>query len=152
MASKYKKVIFVCKGNTCRSPMAEVIFRNFSHNMEIEVSSRGLVVLFPEPSNPKVELVLKNHDLLLENHISKQLEKEDMSEETLVLTMTVAQKCKIIKEYDGKENVFTIKEFAKEEGDVMDPYGGDLMDYENCYIELARLIKKTVVKLHEDME
>ncbi len=149
---KYKKLVFVCTGNTCRSPMAEVIFKSLSYEMEIEAVSRGLVVLFPEPSNPKAELVLKNHELLLENHTSMQFTVEDMKENTLVLTMTANQKRKILEEYEGIADVFTLKEFANEEGDVVDPYGGDLMDYENCYTDLARLIKKTVVKLNGDLE
>lgn len=149
---KYKKVIFVCTSNTCRSPMAEVIFRSLSYEMEIEAVSRGLVVLFPEPSNPKAELVLKNHELLLEDHISKQLTKEDIEENTLILTMTENGKRKVLEAYPKEADVFTIKEFTNEEGDVVDPYGGDLVDYENCYRELARLIKKTVVKLSGDME
>ena len=110
-----------------------------------------MVVLFPEPSNPKAELVLKNHELLLENHSSTQLQKKDIDEETLILTMTENQKYKVMEEY-GANHVFSIKEFTNEEGDVVDPYGGDLMDYENCYIDLARLIKKTVVKLNEEIE
>ena len=146
---KYKKILFVCTGNTCRSPMAEVIFKKLSYDMEIEAGSRGLVVLFPEPSNPKAELVLKNHELLLENHTSRQLTGEDLDAGTLLLTMTEGQKHKIIEQYGDGVDVFTIKEFTEEEGDVVDPYGGDLMDYEKCYGDLARLIKKTVVKLNE---
>ena len=48
--------------------------------------------------------------------------------------------------------VYTIKEYAGENGDVIDPYGGTLIDYEECYIELARLVKKTIYKLSEDYE
>ena len=149
MNYKYKKVIFICNDNTCRGPMAEVIFKGFSSEMEIEAVSRGLVVLFPEPSNPKAEMVLRNHNLLLENHTSKRLAKEDIEEATLILTMTEKEKRIIKEEFEEAEAVFTVKEFTDEEGDVIDPYGGDLMDYENCYVDLARLIKKTVVKLNE---
>lgn len=147
---KYDKILFVCTGNTCRSPMAEVIFRNLSYDMGIEAFSRGIVVLFPEPSNPKAELVLKNHDLNLEEHMSVQLTKDDINDKTLVLTMTENQRIKILEEFGELEQIYTIKEFAGEEGDVVDPYGGDLMDYENCFGELSRLIKKTVVKLSDE--
>ena len=147
---KYQKIIFVCTDNTCRGPMAEVIFKGLALEMGIEAISRGLIVLFPEPSNPKAEMVLRNHELLLENHTSQKFECEDIKENTLILTMTEKEKRMIQDEFEGQEAVFTLKEFAEEEGDVIDPYGGDLMDYENCYTDLARLIKKTVVRLNNE--
>lgn len=155
MAYKYKKVIFVCNDNTCRGPMAEVIFKRFSVEMGIEAVSRGIVVLFPQPSNPKAEMVLRNHELLLENHTSKRITKEDITEDTLILTMTEKEKKSVLEEFEQMPvefTVFTVKEFTDEEGDVIDPYGGDLMDYENCYTDLARLIKKTVVKLNGEVQ
>ena len=155
MSYKYKKVIFVCNDNTCRGPMAEVIFKRFAAEMDMEAVSRGIVVLFPEPSNPKAEMVLRNHELLLENHTSKRIAKEDLLENTLILTMTDKEKKSVLEEFEevlAAFDVFSVKEFTDEEGDVIDPYGGDLMDYENCYMDLARIIKKTVVKLHGEMQ
>lgn len=148
--AKYKKLIFVCTGNTCRSPMAEVIFKNLDQESEVKLLSRGLVVLFGEPINPKAEVVLKKHDLEIYNHISKGLKESDVEDGTLILTMTEAHKRRIMDAYPGFGDVYTIKEFAGETGDVVDPYGGTLVEYEECYIELARLAKKTVYKLYEE--
>ena len=147
--SKYKKVIFVCTGNTCRSPMAEAIFRRMNTDEDIDVCSRGLVVLFPEPLNPKAEIVLKKHDLELSNHVAKGLKQSDIDENTLILTMTAAHKKKVAELFPEAADVYTIKEFAGEMGDVIDPYGGSLLDYEDCYTELGRLVKKTIYKLNE---
>lgn len=144
----YKRLIFVCTGNTCRSPMAEAIYKNLEQVSPMKVISRGVVVLFSEPLNPKAEIVLTKHDLVLSNHISRGLKPSDLDEHTLVLAMTEAQKRKIIESFSGHKDVFTIKEFAGEIGDVVDPYGGSLVDYEECYSELARLVKKTFYKLN----
>lgn len=147
---KYKKLVFVCMENTCRSPMAEAIYHSLVSESQLEVMSRGLVVLFSEPLNPKVAIVTKNHELSVEEHKTRALVIEDIQEDTLILTMTEQEKEKILEDYQITENVFTIKEFAGEIGDVIDPYGGSLIEYEACYVELARLVKKTVLKLDKE--
>lgn len=146
---EFDKIIFVCTGNTCRSPMAEAIYRSLTEDSQLPAISRGTVVLFSEPSNPKADMVLSNHNLALESHVSRQLEAEDITEDTLVLTMTERQKQHVREAYPISDHVYTLKEYNGESGDVVDPYGGTLMDYEDCYNELIRLIKKTVYKLEE---
>jgi len=147
---KYQKLIFVCTGNTCRSPLAEAIYKSLERESDRKVVSRGLVVLFSEPINPKAEIVLNKHDLDSNNHVAKGLKVSDIDENTLILTMTANQKKKVMENFSAAKDVYTIKEYAGENGDVVDPYGGTLVEYEECYIELARLVKKTVYKLLEE--
>lgn len=152
---KFHKVLFVGTSNTCRSPMAEILFRSYQGEREdsLEIHSRGLIVLFPEPCNPKASMVLSNHNLeLSESYRSRQLKPKDMTDYTLILTMTQSQKTRIIEEFGNHNNIYTISEFAGEEGDVIDPYGGDLLDYESCFVNLHRLVKKTVYKVIEELE
>ena len=146
----YSRIIFVCRSNTSRSPMAEAIFKSMETNHDIEVLSRGSVVLFPEPINPKVEVVLKNNNLEVIRDKAKQLEKKDIVENTLILTMSEQLKHEVMSNFENVENVHNLTEFVGEQGDVVDPYGGTLKEYEVCFTDLVRLVKKTVYKINEE--
>ena len=147
---RYEKLIFVCMENTCRSPMAETLYKSMQIGNEIKVTSRGLVVLFPEPMNPKAEIVMNNHDLHMSGHVTKQFHSHDVDEHTLILTMTMNLKKKVMEEYNIIDNVYTLKEYAGETGDVCDPYGGTLLEYEECFGELIRLVKKAAYRIDKE--
>lgn len=142
----YNKIIFICTENTTQSPMAEAIYKSLSG--VVPSCSRGIVVLFSEPISEKTEAVLENHGLSSVRKVSEGIKSSDITEDTLVLVMTNDQKERLSADFKIK-NLYTIKEFNGETGDVGDPYGGTLLDYEDCYNEILKLIKKTIYKLDE---
>lgn len=93
----YDKIFFVCTSNTLLSPIAEGIYRSEAAVYMPEPYSRGLVVLFEEPISPKVNLLLSKHEMTPGNHSqSMQLQKEELTDKTLILTMTFPEKVQFL--------------------------------------------------------
>ncbi|WP_343207864.1 hypothetical protein [Anaerolentibacter hominis] len=147
--AKYSKVIFISRDDVTRGPMAEAIYKRLDTTGETKVCSRGLVVLFPEPVNPKAEMVLENHETACTKRISRQLTKDDCTENTLFLTMDRSEKDMLIRNYGQAEYVYTLTEYVAETEELADPYGGTLVDYQECYAQLVRLLKKTLYRINE---
>ena len=101
----YDKLIFVSRSDTATSPMAEAILQKQFYLEDILISSKGLVVLFPEPINPKAEAILASHSLSMKSHMSEQLEEEDFDPRTLILTMDREQKDKLLREHELAQGV-----------------------------------------------
>lgn len=144
---EYNRIVFVGMDNTCRSMMAETIFRNLFKDKNVEIFSRGIVVLFPEPYNKKAEMVLYSHGLQTIANNSVPLDKADLEDNTLILTVSLADKIKLMETFYHRENVYTIKEFLNEDGEILNPYGEDMDVYEACYKEMCRLMDKIVSQL-----
>lgn len=148
---RYKRIIFVSNSDTCRGELAAAVMREIGkdivreHQMTIE--SKGVVVLFPEPMNPKAVAIAKSKQLDLQEHVSSKLQEEDFGLDTLVLTMTEAIKKKIYEDYKEAVNVFNFKEFVGEDGDVEAFYGGELQDYAELFYNIERLVNKVIDKL-----
>ena len=147
---KYDRLIFVSNSDTCRGPMAEAILKSKFLLSELEVESRGLVVLFPEPVNQKAEAILASHGLTMKDHTAKMLEQEDFDERTLILVMEDALKQRIFQEHENVQNTWQLSEYIKEETDVTEPVGGSLADYGVCYELLDCVISSLVVVLNEE--
>lgn len=150
--TEYNKIIFVCKENVILSPMAEWIMKSILMDKSKEICSRGLVVLFPEPRNMKVTDLLMNHAVPCEEQVSEEFTNDQVDGQTLVLTMNFMEKVKLIEDYGLSEHVYTLKEFAEEEGeslepDVQDPYSGGEEAYEESYVEIKDLLYKVKKKL-----
>lgn len=147
---KYNKVIFVCMENTCRSPVAEVLLNNIKRDEELTVTSRGIIVLFPEPYNPKAISLLRNNGMILDNRLSVQLTEEDFAEQTLILTMDRQEKEKILNDFENPINVYTIMEYGGGSGDLMDPYGGDMDVYTLFFESISNWVRQVEKRIYEE--
>ena len=145
--NSFKRIIIVSSEDKTRGPMAAAIMNSLLKEKEDSflVESRGMIVLFPEPYNPKAAEAAKMRDMKLPSTFSRQLENEDFGVDALVLTMEDEQKQKIYRIYSEARNVFTLCEFAGE-GDVKlpNPYGGDVDDYRECFDSLYGIVFKAV--------
>ena len=149
---QYNRILFVCESGTARSPMAVGILRDFELNHPVDVESRGLVVLFPEPMNQKAEAVLISNGVATTDFMSVQLTEEDFTPDTLILTMEYIQKEKILEKYENviPENLHVLTELVGDELEILDPYGGALQSYGLCYETMRKSIQKLVHLLNED--
>ena len=142
----FNRIIFVAKSGTMREPMAVGIFRDCVSKREIEVLARGLIVSFPEPMNRKAEAILISNGITIEGFSSIELTEEDITEDTLILTMETKHKRKILARFQNAtpQNVFVLTEFVGDELEILDPYGGSLQTYGLCYEMLRKSIKKLI--------
>jgi Protein-tyrosine-phosphatase len=150
MDNNYNKIIFVSNNDTCTGPMAKAILQRKQLLYPLEVESRGLVVLFPEPMNPKAENVLEKEGYPLEAHVSTPLDNQDIQVDYLILTMQMQQKKHIMEQYAKEKNVYTLAEYIGGEEDIIvSPHGGSIEEYTKCYNLIHELIDKLVGKLNE---
>lgn len=135
------QVIFVCTGNTCRSPMAEGIFKSIYG--DDKALSRGLYV--PEQISASFNSIkaMEEMDIDISKHRSRQLTVGEAEDCDIIITMTESHKNTIISAYPKfRDKTFTLSEFAGEGGDIKDPYGGDFALYSECAKEIRALILK----------
>ena len=138
-----KDVLFVCSGNTCRSPMAMAIFNALSK--EEKATSAGISVAYPSSAAENAKEAVKKYGASLDEHLSKQITYDDLKEYSLIVTMTNSHK-EFLRSYLDDEKIITLAEYAGENGDVSDPYGGDLALYEATAQMIYEHIKKGLEK------
>lgn len=144
---KFDKIFFISMDDTSVGPMAQAICKSLITNEAIEIISKGLVVLFSEPVNPKALDVLRNNKIEEVKDYSEQFDVEELTQKSLILTMTPKERSLLIEDFSvDSKRVHILSEYVEEFSEITDPYGENLPGYERCYFDLVRMIKKLIYK------
>lgn len=144
-------IVFVCSGNTCRSPMAEALAKQIAERRglrDVNVSSAGTTAWDNVPATDEALLVGMERGVDLTPHRSRKLTPAIVSEADLIFVMTPSHLDQV-KQMGGRGKVHVLDEYASgsTDGGISDPFGGDLDTYRGTADVLEEEISKAFDRL-----
>jgi tRNA threonylcarbamoyl adenosine modification protein (Sua5/YciO/YrdC/YwlC family) len=149
-------LLFVCTGNTCRSPMAEIICRDYIANKlkckidELEdrgvlVMSAGIAAMMGGRATREAMQTMEQMKLDLTYHETQPLTESLVRHADLIYTMTQSHREAILAQWPSASN--RVRLLSQDNSDICDPIGGPLERYKQCAAQIRREISAQIDKL-----
>ena len=154
------KVIFVCLGNICRSPMAEAIFKHLVRKANIherfEITSAGTADyhINCQPDHRTLE-ICKTKDILID-HCGRQLSAEDLDYYDYVVAMDLNNLThikRLAKSSEQLKKIHLMRHFSTPNQDLIvpDPYYGNIKDFEHVYDILTEACQALLDRIKKEV-
>jgi len=137
------KVLMVCLGNICRSPMAEFMLRDAAATagLAIEVESAGVSAEVGRPATREARQVLSEIGVSGEGHVARMLTEQMLAEADLVLVATESLMRRVM-QFNGADASKT--KLMLVDADLPDPWGLSLEDYRDTATRLKGLVDRVI--------
>ncbi len=148
------KILFVCHGNICRSPMAEFVFNDLVKKLGLEKkyhadSAATSSEEIGNPVYPPVRQLLSQKGISTKGKSARRIRKSDYTEYDLLIGMDKYNIRNMKAFFDDKEGkIYSLLSFAGVDRDVQDPWYTD--DFDTCYSDIILGIKALLKKLENE--
>tara|TARA_B100000674_G_scaffold480192_1_gene479483 strand:- start:164 stop:610 length:447 start_codon:yes stop_codon:yes gene_type:complete len=146
------KILMVCLGNICRSPLAEGILKNKAKHLNVVVDSAG-TANYHIGKNPDIRSIeiAKKHGIDIKNQIARQFTKNDFKNFDIIYAMDKQNYYDIIQqatsEFDKKKVKLILNEINTNIDSVPDPYYGGENGFNIVYEMLDKACKKIIFNI-----
>ena len=137
-----KRILFVCSGNTCRSPMAEAVCKDLikKRNLDIEARSAGIMAPVGCPMSENAARALEHAGITGFTHEAEELTPEAVDWADSIYVMTKAHQDAVLESFPDLEDKIHL--LRSDMGDIVDPFGGDLSIYEEVLEQITHEVSE----------
>jgi protein-tyrosine phosphatase len=145
-----KIILFVCTGNTCRSPMAEVLCEQMlAKHLDCSVQdletlgyvvlSAGLSAMDNQPATSEAREAVRQRGLSLEEHQSQRITETLARYADMIFVMTCGHREALLSQWPNIDTRLNI--LRPDGGDILDPFGGSPSIYNDCAAQIEEILK-----------
>lgn len=137
--AKNQRVIFICSGNICRSPLAEA----YAHSLGRDTKSCGLDCTDGHPADPRAREFARKHDLNLDRHVTVNVNNFEFHHDDLIILMEPSHIPAFEKKVGGGYSLALAGSYCERPIPyIHDPFNCSNEFFENCAYKIMEAVRE----------